>query len=54
MANNNRSGGNGYEYEITGRCKKTGRPVLAPIVWSHKMAPRPHYATCVCCAKRQN
>lgn len=42
----------GYEYEVTGKCPRTGRPVVAPKVWNGKFA-RPHYATCVCCDKKQ-
>lgn len=43
----------GYEYEIVGRCKVTGRPIVAPKVWSHRKKPRPHYATCLCHGRRQ-
>ncbi len=39
----------GYEYEATGVCPKTGRPVVAPKSWNSKTLPRPHYATCTCC-----
>lgn len=44
---------NGYEYEVVGVCKKTGRPVVAPKAWNAKIAPRPHYSTCTCCPKRR-
>lgn len=42
-------GRSGYEYEIVGRCARTGRPIVAPIAWSHRTHPRPYYATCACC-----
>lgn len=36
------------EYEVVGRCPRTGRPIMAPRVWNSKF-PRPHYVTCGCC-----
>lgn len=43
---------NGYEYEVVGKCKKTGKPIVAPKVWSAK-TDRPWYPTCTCCGKRK-
>ncbi len=43
---------NGYEYEVVGKCKRTGKPIVAPKVWNG-CGPRPHYPTCTCCRTRK-
>ncbi len=48
----------GYEYEVVATCPRTGRPVVSPKAWSYRkvdgmISPRPRYATCHCCKKRQ-
>lgn len=42
----------GYEYEVVGKCPRTGKPIVAPKCWSGK-GPRPHYATCTCCNRKK-
>jgi len=45
---------NGSEYEQVWTCKRTGKPKMAPKMWSHG-SPRPQYSTCSCCKdKRSN
>lgn len=44
--------GNGFEYEVVGKCPRTGKPIVAPIAWSSKR-PRPYYATCNCCGSKK-
>jgi hypothetical protein len=46
-----RTDGAGFEYEVVGFCKKTGKPFVAPKAWSVKR-DRPWYPTCACCGKR--
>jgi hypothetical protein len=43
---------NGYEYYVVGECKRTGRPIVAPIAWTSNL-PRPSYATCICCQREK-
>jgi hypothetical protein len=50
---------NGYEYRVVGRCPRTGRAIVAPIVWNppswSKTNPDlPSYHTCVCCGNKNN
>jgi hypothetical protein len=48
---------NGYEYEVVGKCRRTGRPFVAPKAWNAKIGkkpiPRPRYATCLCCERKR-
>ena len=50
---------NGYEYEVVGKCSRTGRPVVAPKFWNAVVkgtrvaVPRPYYPTCTCCGKKK-
>lgn len=43
---------NGFEYEVVGKCERTGKPVVAPIAWSSKL-DRPRYYTCSCCGRKR-
>ena len=45
--------GNGFEYEVVGYCKRTGKPIVAPKAWSSTRMPRPYYPTCSCCGSRK-
>lgn len=43
----------GYEYEVVGKCERSGRPIVAPKAWSNKITPRPRYYTCCCCGRKR-
>lgn len=38
----------GYEYQQSGSCRRTGKPYLIPIAWSHPTDPVPRYGSCSC------
>jgi hypothetical protein len=51
----------GYEYEVVGYCKRTGKPFLAPIAWATVYLvdgglvsrQKPVYSTCSCCREKR-